>query len=238
MNLSQQIADNYHRVNDRLGKAAHFAGRNFDDIKLIVVTKARPIEVVRAVVASGARYIGENYPAEGANKIAMVANDSIEWHMIGHIQSRKAKIVSSNYAWVHSIDRIKIANQINQRSSENNRIMPVLLECNVSGEISKYGWQAWDENRWLELVETLAPLFDLDYIQVRGLMTVPPLTSDLEVARKYFQRLRRLKSFLQTQFPQAGLDHLSMGMSNDFEIAVQEGATMIRVGSAIVGRRR
>ncbi|MBE9524292.1 MAG: alanine racemase, partial [Chloroflexi bacterium] len=166
MNLFQQITDNYHRVNDRLVKAAHFAGRNLDEIKLIVVTKARPIEVVRAVIASGARYIGENYPAEGAAKIAMVANESIEWHMIGHIQSRKAKIVCKNYAWVHSIDRIKIANRIDQRANEYNRMMPVLLECNVSGEISKHGWPAWDENKWSELVDTLGPLLDLDWIQV------------------------------------------------------------------------
>ena len=148
MNIIQQIADNYHQVGERLIKAAHLSGRNPDDIKLIVVTKARPIEVVRAVVAAGARHIGESYPAEGAGKIAMIANQSIEWHMIGHIQSRKAKIVCENYSWVHSIDRLKIANRINQWAQEYNRQVPVLLECNVSGEISKYGWPAWDENLW------------------------------------------------------------------------------------------
>ncbi len=238
MNLIQQIANNYDQVSERLAKAAHLAGRNINEIKMIVVTKGRPIEVAEAVVSAGARYLGENYPAEGAGKIAVLADKNIEWHMIGHIQSRKAKLVCENYAWVHSIDRLKIANRINQRAHEYDRRVPILLECNVSGEASKYGWAAWDENKWSELAEALKPLFDLDHLQIRGLMTMPPFTSDPEGARPYFQRLHRLQSFLIEQLPQIDWSQLSMGMSNDFEIAVQEGATMIRVGTAIVGRRR
>jgi pyridoxal phosphate enzyme (YggS family) len=238
MNLFQQISHNYNQVNERLRKAANLAGRNLEEIKLIVVTKGRPIEVAEAVVTAGARNLGENYPAEGASKIALLADQTIEWHMIGHIQSRKAKLVCENFAWVHSIDRLKIANRINQRAREYDRRVPILLECNVSGEASKYGWSAWDEKKWPELAEALKPLFDLDHLHIRGLMTMPPFTSDPEGARPYFQRLRRLQSYLDGQFPQTDWSQLSMGMSNDFEVAVEEGATMIRVGTAIVGRRR
>jgi len=194
--------------------------------------------VAQAVVAAGARFLGENYPAEGADKVALIADENIEWHMIGHIQSRKAKLVCENYTWVHSVDRMKIANRLNRFAQERNRQIPILLECNVSGEASKHGWSAWEQNHWLELAETLNSLFDLDHLQVQGLMTMPPFTSDPEMARPFFQRLRRLQSFFAGQFPQVNWDQLSMGMSNDFEIAVQEGATMVRVGTAIVGQRR
>jgi len=238
MNIFQQITDNYHRVQERLIKAAQAAGRQPDAVKLIVVTKGRPIEVAQAVVAAGARFLGENYPAEGAGKIAMIADENIEWHMIGHIQSRKAKLVCENYNWVHSVDRMKIANRLNRFAQERDYKMPVLLECNVSGEASKNGWSAWDQSRWPELAETINPLFDLDYLQIRGLMTMPPFTSDPEQARPFFQRLRRLQSFFAEQFPQVDWGQLSMGMSNDFEIAVGEGATLVRIGTAIVGQRR
>ncbi|MEN8172504.1 MAG: YggS family pyridoxal phosphate-dependent enzyme [Chloroflexota bacterium] len=238
MNLRQQIVDNYHQVLERLTKAAQSANRKPEDIKLIVVTKARPVEIVQAVVDAGARFLGENYPEEGVEKMAFSASENVEWHMIGHIQSRKAKMVVENYAWVHAVDRMKIANRLNRFAQERNLQLPVLLEFNVSGEASKYGWSAWDQSRWFELAESLNPLFDLDHLQIRGLMTMPPFTSDPEDARPFFRRLRLLKSFLAEQFPDTNWDHLSMGMSNDFEVAVQEGATMVRVGTAIVGQRR
>ncbi len=238
MNIIQQIADSYNQVCERLAKAAQIAGTNSDDIMLVVVTKARSIEIVRAVIAAGARHIGENYPAEGAGKIAMIEKKPIEWHMIGHIQSRKAKLVCQNFDWVHSVDRAKIANRLNQFAGENNRKIPILLQCNISGEISKQGWPAWDESQWSELSQSIGPLLNLEHIQIQGLMTVPPFSADPEGARIYFRRLRRLQSFLKAQFPLAKWDQLSMGMSNDFEVAVQEGATIVRVGSAIVGERK
>ena len=115
--------------------------------------------------------------------------------------------------------------------------MPVLLECNVSRETSKFGWPAWDEMRWPEFAETLAPVFELDHLEVQGVMTMPPFFDDPEDARPYFEKLRRLRDFLVDRFPQSSWKELSMGMSNDFEVAIQEGATFVRVGTAILGTR-
>jgi PLP dependent protein len=234
----QTIQDNYQRVCDEIAQAAQSVGRAAGDVKLVVVTKGHSVETIRAVLAAGANCLGENYVEHALPKIEALSDQRIEWHMIGHIQSRKARAVSESFAWVHSVDRLKIARRLNDFAGEFGRVIPILLECNVSSEASKFGWRAWDEVRWPEFVTEIAPLMELPNLEVRGLMTMPPFDPDPETSRPYFEKLRRLLGFLAKQFPQANWSELSMGMSGDFQVAVQAGATMVRVGTAIVGPRK
>jgi pyridoxal phosphate enzyme (YggS family) len=157
--------------------------------------------------------------------------------MIGHIQSRKARLVSENFDWIHSLDSLKLARRLDQFAAEASRRIPVLLECNVSGEGSKSGWEAWREEDWPKLLPELEAVAAYEHLEVHGLMTMAPYLADPEKARPYFNRLRRLQAFLTAQLPQANWHELSMGMSDDFEIAIQEGATIVRIGTAILGPR-
>ena len=171
-------------------------------------------------------------------KIQSLAGQSgVEWHMIGHVQSRKARLVADHFALLHSLDSLKLAQRLERFSEEANRVLPVLLEFNVGGEESKSGWDASDESHWDALLPDVTALMDLPHLQVRGLMTMPPLETDPEDARRFFQRLRRLRDHLADRFPQADWRELSMGTSADYPVAVEEGATLVRVGTAIVGAR-
>ena len=207
-------------------------------MRLVVVTKTHPVELVRAVVRAGAQHVGENYAEEGAaKKLALGSPADIGWHMIGHVQSRKAALVASHFDWVHSLDSLKLAERFNRFASEQGRRIPVLLECNVSGEESKYGWQAWRGAEWGLLLDPLSQVLNLPAIEVRGLMTMAPFLPDPEQARPYFQRLKRLRDFLVDRLPGADWSELSMGMSADYEVAIEEGATWVRIGTAITGSR-
>ena len=157
--------------------------------------------------------------------------------MIGHLQSRKAELVCEHFNYLHSLDRLKLANRLNRFAAEKGVILPVLLQFNMSGEITKSGWQAVDESRWKDLVSELSSILQLPNLSVKGLMTMAPYGSDPEEARPVFVALRRLRDYLAEQFPQATWQELSMGMSSDYKVAVQEGATLLRVGSAILGTR-
>jgi len=232
------ILANYQRALEQIDQAARSAGRNPETVKLVVVTKGHPVQVVQEALEVGVRVFGENYAEEGVEKmVACPAQIRVEWHMIGHVQSRKARIVCEHYDWVHSLDRIKLANRLDRYAGELGRRLPVLLECNVSGEQSKSGWRAWDETGWEKLLEDVERVLALSNLEVRGLMCMPPFMPDPELARPYFQRLRRLRDFLAQRFPGARWEELSMGMSADYQVAVQEGATMVRIGTAIVGAR-
>jgi pyridoxal phosphate enzyme (YggS family) len=153
------------------------------------------------------------------------------------VQSRKAQLVAANFNLMHSLDSLKLAKRLDRFSGEAGRQLPVLLEFNVGGEESKGGWPAWDEAHWGGLLGDVAEMLALPHLTVRGLMTMPPLGSTADFSRPFFQRLRRLQEFLSRQFPQADFSELSMGTSSDYEAAVEEGATFVRVGTAIVGAR-
>jgi pyridoxal phosphate enzyme (YggS family) len=153
------------------------------------------------------------------------------------VQSRKARIVAEYFALFQSLDSLKLAERTDHFAAEFKRVLPVLLEFNVGGEESKSGWQAADETRWKDLLDDVRAITALEHLQVRGLMTMPPLFHDPEAARPYFQRLRRLRDFLAGQFPHVEWRELSMGTSADYAIAVEEGATLVRVGQAILGQR-
>jgi pyridoxal phosphate enzyme (YggS family) len=241
--LVQSIRERYLSTSEKISAAANHAGREPKSVKLVVVTKAQPVEVARAAIEAGARYLGENYPEEGVAKIQLLREFSaVEWHMIGHVQSRKAQSVAGNFNFLHSLDSLKLAARLDRFCGEAGRSLPVLLEFNVGAEESKSGWPASDESRWPELLDELSAVAALPHLLVRGLMTMPPLGSSPEFSRPYFQRLRRLQEFLASQISHANrsvnFDELSMGTSSDYEVAVEEGATLVRVGTAIVGPRQ
>ncbi len=236
--LVESIRERYLYTLERIAAAARKAGREPGAVKLVVVTKAKSVETARAAIEAGVKILGENYAEEGVTKIQSLRGFSaVEWHMIGHVQSRKAKLVAENFDFLHSLDSLKLARRLDRFCGEAGRQLPVLLEFNVGGEQSKSGWPAWDEARWQDLSADVAAILNLPNLQVRGLMAMPPLGENAEFSRSFFRRLKRLQGFLAAQFPQAQFTELSIGTSFDYEVAVEEGATFVRVGTAIVGAR-
>ncbi len=238
-NLVENIRERYLRALDSIAEAARRAGRSPESVRLVVVTKTQPLETTRAAIEAGIKILGENYPEEGVMKIQSLREFSaVEWHMIGHVQSRKAQMVPGNFNLMHSLDSLKLARRLDRFCAEAKTTLPVLLEFNVGGEESKSGWLAGDESRWHSLLEEVEAALSLPNLRVRGLMTMPPLSANPEDSRPYFRRLRRLREFLASRFPNADFSELSMGTSGDYPTAVEEGATLVRIGTAIVGARR
>jgi hypothetical protein len=232
------IRERYEKILDTIATSAIKVGRKPESTRLVVVTKLQPPEVIRAAIDAGARILGENYADEAAGKISVLNRQSaVEWHMIGHVQSRKAALVARYFALVHSLDSQKLAQRLDRSAAEYGRTLPVLLEFNVSGETSKHGWEAADESRWPELLTDVNAIAILPNLKVSGLMTMPPLSTDPEATRIYFRQLRRLRDFFSKRVPQVEWNELSMGTSADFAVAVEEGATLVRIGQAILGPR-
>ncbi|MEW6285316.1 MAG: YggS family pyridoxal phosphate-dependent enzyme [Chloroflexota bacterium] len=233
------IRERYHFTLEQIASAARRSGRSPEEVRLVVVTKSQPLEVVQAAIEAGVRILGENYPEEGVMKIqSLPAQSGVEWHMIGHVQSRKARLVAEHFALLHSLDSLKLAQRLDRFAAEQNRSLPVLLEFNVGGEATKSGWNASDESLWNGFLPDVEAILDLPHLRVQGLMTMPPLEANPDDARRFFQRLRRLRDHLASLFPQADWRDLSMGTSADYPVAVEEGATLVRVGTAIVGARK
>jgi len=236
--LITQIRERYQRTLESIAAVARSVGRDPESVRLVVVTKAQPLEVVQAAVQAGARILGENYPEESVSKILAIEPEiGVEWHMIGHVQSRKARLVIEHFDLLQSLDSVKLAERLNRMAQEANRVLPVMLELNVGGEESKYGWLAAQEKDWPALYPEIETILGLENLRLRGLMTMPPLETDPEQARVYFRALRLLRDHLAARYPQADWRELSMGTSADYEVAVQEGATLVRIGTAIVGPR-
>lgn len=235
--LSHLIRQRYQQVCEQIAEAAARAGRDPASVRLIVVTKSQPLTVVQAALEAGLCRFGENYAEEAVEKMQALPSGQIEWHMIGHVQSRKAALVARHFAMIHSLDSLKLARRLNEFAQQAGRVLPALLECNVSGEESKFGFPAWEETRWFDLLPQLEQILQFPNLRVRGLMTMPPYFDDPERARPYFQKLRRLQEFLQKNLPQADWSELSIGTSVDFAVAVEEGATYVRIGQAILGPR-
>jgi pyridoxal phosphate enzyme (YggS family) len=227
---------NLRSVQERISAAAERAGRDPAEIVLVAVTKMHSPSVIRAAYQLGLRRFGENRVEEAETKVPELPED-IEWHMIGHIQSRKAGRVASIFEVVHSVDSVKLARRLDRACEDRIYPLPVLLECNVSGEEAKHGfaadrWARDDAQRsalWLAVEEIVA----LPNLQVQGLMTMAPIVTDPEQARPVFIRLRELRDALANTFDRTDWRQLSMGMTDDFEVAIEEGATMVRVGRAI-----
>ena len=233
------IRENYQSTLDQIAVSARRSGRVPEEIRLVVVTKSQPLEVVQAAIEAGVRILGENYADEAVTKIQSLPHQSgVEWHMIGHVQSRKARLVAEYFELLHSLDSLKLAKRLDRFAAEQNRQLPVLLEFNVGGEESKSGWDASDDSHWELFLPEVRSILDLPSLRIHGLMTMPPLGTDPQDSRRFFQRLRLLRDHLASAFPQADWHELSMGTSADYTVAVEEGATLVRVGTAIVGARR
>ncbi|HET6846469.1 MAG TPA: YggS family pyridoxal phosphate-dependent enzyme [Anaerolineales bacterium] len=240
--LQTTIRGRLDEVRQRIDEAARNVGRSPDSVRLVVVTKAQPLSVVQAAIAAGARILGENYAEEAVAKIEAVRQmagvvHAVEWHMIGHVQSRKAKLVAPYFDLIHSLDSMKLAQRLDGLAAESERRISVLLECNVGGEIAKHGWDAADRTGWPRLADEMAAVSGLPHLRVMGLMTMPPLATTPEDSRPYFRLLQELRAYLLERVSETDWSELSMGTSSDFSVAVEEGATLVRVGEAIVGTR-
>ncbi len=243
------IETNLQDVQRRIAEAAGRAGRDPSEIALVAVTKLFTVAHIQAAYELGVRHFGENRVGEAAEKVPIInqwieehAFPPITWHMVGHLQSRKAKDAIQLFDIIQSVDTLKLARRLGGFCEREGKVMPILLEANVSGEVAKHGfaldrWEEDDEQR--ERFFTIAEeILALLRVEVRGLMTMAPIVADPEEARPYFRRLRRLRDALAERFPEESWQHLSMGMTDDFEVAIEEGATMVRIGRAIFGERR
>ena len=242
------IKQNLAQIHKRMSAAARRAGRDVDEITLVGVTKTHPAETVLAALAAGLQHIGENRVGELASKRQLVAEHlpastpAPVWHMIGHIQSRKAAQAVAAADFIHSLDSLKLARRLERFAAQAGRVTPVLLEVNLSGEAAKYGWPAarWQTGaeQWGALREFVAAVAAMPHLRPGGLMTMAPWVMDQAIIRPVFCSARLLRDKLAAEFPAVDWRHLSMGMTDDFEIAIEEGATIIRVGRAIFGPRR
>jgi hypothetical protein len=229
------IAENISRVQERIASAAHRAGRSVDEITLMGVSKTFPPESIREAYATGLRVFGENRVQEFAGKIESLRDlADAHWHLIGHLQTNKAAKAAELFDAIDTVDSIRTAERLNSSAGSLRKELSILIEINVGGEQAKSG-VAPDSDE-LEKILNGAPGWE--HLQIQGLMTVPPYTDDPEGARRYFQTLRKIRdSIAARKLPRVGMDVLSMGMSHDFEIAIDEGSTCIRVGTAIFGKR-
>jgi PLP dependent protein len=228
------IAANLVRVRDRIDKAAARAGRVGEEIALMAVSKTVAAERIREAYGAGIRLFGENRVQEFAGKAEAVRELDAEWHMIGHLQSNKAAQAAELFAGVDSLDSLKLAEKLNSSAEKLGKKLPVLIEINIGGETGKTGVAAESE----ELRRILAAASRLEYLEIRGLMTVPPFTEDPEAARPFFRNMRALRDEIAARrLPGIGMQTLSLGMSHDFEIAIEEGSTCVRLGTAIFGER-
>jgi len=220
-------------VKNRIQTAARACGRNPVTIRLVVVSKTVPTERVRQAIQAGATILGENYIQEARTKFNDLATTPVSWHFIGHLQSNKAKYAVRLFDLIHSVDTLKLARELDKQSRKINKIQEILIQVNISEEASKSG---------VNVKDTLTLLKDisrLENLSVKGLMTMPPYFNAPEKVRPYFTALRNLRDRLEQQgLLNVGLNELSMGMTGDFEVAIQEGATLVRIGTAIFGDRQ
>lgn len=232
------IENNLKLVRQKIADAADRSGRDPDAVRLVAISKSHPAEMVRAAYELGLREFGENRVFEGLEKQAGLQDlIDVNWHMVGHIQSRKAGEVPAKFQMVHSVDRLKIARHLDKHAGEQKAPLPILLECNVSGEQSKFGWQLSDREEWQLAAEQFRSILEMQNVEIQGLMTMAPWVDDEKVIRNTFIQLRLLRDYLQREL-QVQWPELSMGMTDDFEIAVEEGATLLRIGRAIFGPRQ
>lgn len=231
MELEAAIAANLAAVRDRLDRAAAAAGRAPGDIRLIAVSKTFGVPHVEAAAAAGLRDLGENRVQEALQKQAATSALPVRWHLVGHLQSNKAR-KAVGFDWIHSVDSAALLGRLDRAAAEAGRSPRVLIQADLAGEATKHGAPEAEARR---IVDAAA---ECRAVRLRGLMVMPPWSDDPEAARPWFRRLRALRDALQARAPAAvRLDELSMGMSRDFEVAVEEGATMVRVGTALFGRR-
>lgn len=224
------IAENLERVREQIAQVAAKAGRSDEDVELVAISKTYGAEKIREAVEAGQSLFGESRVQEARAKIPELPSN-LRWHFVGHLQKNKIRHALPLFELIHSVDSLALAQDANRIAEEEGMHPRVLLEVNVAGEGSKFGFKP--DTLRTEMETLLA----LNRLSIEGLMTIPPLAPEAEGSRKYFVALRELRDALETEF-RAKLPHLSMGMTNDFAIAIEEGATLVRVGTAIFGERR
>jgi pyridoxal phosphate enzyme (YggS family) len=225
------IAENVARVRERMEAAARRAGRDPGKIRLVAVSKTVDPGRIRQALEAGVDSLGENYVQEAQKKIEELGPRAA-WHFIGHLQSNKAKAAVRLFDWVHSVDSLRLAQELSRVAGQQNKVLPVLLQINLGQETAKFGALQDDTFRLLEQMGLLPG------ISVKGLMTLPPFFDNPEESRPYFHALRNLaEAVSRRKIAGVSMEELSMGMSNDFETAIEEGATLVRVGTAIFGPR-
>ncbi len=232
LEVDRVISANLAVVRTRLAAAAQRAGRDPSSIRLVAVSKTHPLDAVRAALRAGQTVFGENRVQEALQKIEASSDTRIEWHLVGHLQSNKARKAASAFACIHSIDSVDLLQRVDAAAQETGAAPALLVQVDLAGETTKFG--ATTDAVW--------PIFDAAAAcraaQVNGLMVLPPFADDPEEARPYFRRLRELRDALGSRgVPASMLRELSMGMSHDFEVAIEEGATLVRVGTSIFGTR-
>ena len=232
----QTVADRWRAVDERISEACERAGRRRDEVLVVAVTKTHPPEVVLEAIEIGLRDFGENYVQELLAKRQVVeaqTSEPLRWHFIGHLQRNKVKYLVDFCHLIHAVDSAKLADEIEKRAGRAGRRQPVLIEVNVSGEASKFGV------RPEELKGLVEHILGLEHVELQGLMTMAPYSEDPENSRPIYARLREIAETLVAEgVPRENMRHLSMGMTQDFEVAVEEGATIVRIGTAIFGPRQ
>jgi|SRR6185312_488421 len=229
LRFSQNLPERIRAVRTRVATAAASAGRNVDSVTLLAVSKGQPAELIRAAAAEGLADVGESYLTEAVGKMEELHDLPVTWHFIGRLQANKTRQVAEQFAWVHGIDRLKIAERLAAQRPYHAPALNVCIQVNLAGEATKGGVAA------AEVPDLAAAVAALPRLALRGLMCIPPEQADPARQREWFARLRALRDSLNAGG--LGLDTLSMGMSGDFEAAIQEGATIVRIGTAIFGPR-
>jgi PLP dependent protein len=225
------VSESLKHVMDRIAAAAHRAGRDPSSVRLVTVTKTVDHDRIREAIAAGAAILGENRVQEAKEKIEALGKVA-SWHLIGHLQTNKAKYAVKLFDLIHSVDTLELAKEIDKHAAKAGKVQDVLIEVSIAGETAKAGVSIGD------MVRLVGEAAGLKHIRVLGLMTMPPLSNDPEDSRPYFRKLRDLADAVRKEgIAGISMNELSMGMSGDFEVAIEEGATLVRVGTAIFGNR-
>jgi len=226
------VGANYRGILERIATAAAKAERDTREVRLLAASKSQSVDAIRAALAAGVVLVGENYVQEAKEKKRQLMDANAEWHMIGHLQRNKAKLALELFDIIESLDNLALARELDKEGAKRNKIARAFVEVNLAGEESKAGIA---KSKVADLLEQIS---GLAHIRIEGLMTVPPFRENLEEVRSYFRELRELRDSLSSlHFPNVQLKELSMGMTQDFTVAIEEGATIVRVGTALFGPR-
>ncbi|MBA4420462.1 MAG: YggS family pyridoxal phosphate-dependent enzyme [Anaerolinea sp.] len=239
MKFHSQIANNYLRLHEEVNEKLVLCGRNPGEVRVILVAKHQAIENINAAIEAGAQDFAENYPEQLLPKLPLLQNIAIiRWHLIGHVQSRKAGLVMENFDYLHSLDSLRLARLLEAHQMGGKPQLPVLLEINLGGEATKSGYKVGTTREYDMFVKDIQGMQQLSHLSIKGLMTMPPYTSDGKTSRVYFIQLRRLLDKINHSIPGLKLTELSMGTSQDYLVAIEEGATFIRIGTRVFGERK
>jgi len=237
--IEQNVRDNYQHLRNDILETSNRCGRELSEITTVLVTKYQPVKKINAVIEAGAIHFAENYPEMLIPKLSEINGSSrIKWHMIGHIQSRKSNLVMDYFDFVHSLDSLKVAQRLQRRGEETGRSLTVLIEVNLGQEASKNGYRVGSAEEYDIFISDIQEISKLSRLQIKGLMIMPPFTNRPEDSRKYFIDTRRLLEKVNKEDQQLNLEELSMGTSQDFRIAIEEGATLLRIGTLVFGERQ